>query len=57
MKTLKELRENRKKGISSVVKKKGSKYQAIIDGDVLDTYDSEKEAKTGIQQFLKHYKG
>lgn len=61
MKSFKDLREakvkgKKIKGIMTSVKKKGSKYDAIIDGDRLDTFNSEKDAWTGISQFMKTFK-
>lgn len=35
------------------IKKIGSKYQAVIDGDLLDTYSSEKEAIKMAKEFVK----
>jgi hypothetical protein len=35
------------------IKKKGSKYIAYVDGDELDTFKSEKEAKKGIEDFVE----
>lgn len=35
------------------IKKKGSKYIAYIDGDELDEFKSEKDAKKGIENFVE----
>lgn len=50
---------NKKKigGISVSVSKKGSKYEAQVDGDSLDTFDSEADAWNSIHTFMKNYKG
>jgi len=64
MKAFKEILEgtkifNRKKirGISVSVAKKGSKYEAKVDGDILDTFDSEQDAWEAIGNFMDNYKG
>lgn len=44
-------------GIKVEIKKSGKEYEAIIDGDVLDTYSSEKEAIQMAKEFVKQYKG
>ena len=61
MKSFKELRENKgssvykkKHGKYPVeIKKEGSKFVAYIDGDKLDAYRSEKDAKKGIEMMIK----
>jgi hypothetical protein len=35
------------------IKKEGSKYVAYVDGDKLDEFKSEKEAKKGIEDFVE----
>jgi len=35
------------------IKKEGSKYVAYVDGDKLDDFKSEKEAKKGIEDFVE----
>jgi hypothetical protein len=35
------------------IKKKGSKYVAYVDGDKLDEFKSEKDAKKGIEDFVE----
>ena len=35
------------------IKKEGSKYVAYVDGDKLDEFKSEKEAKKGINDFVE----
>ena len=35
------------------IKKEGSKYVAYVDGDKLDTFRSEKDAKKGIEDFVE----
>jgi len=39
--------------IGAEIRKKGSKYVAYVDGDELDDFKSEKEAKKGIEDFVK----
>lgn len=39
------------------IKKAGSKYKVMIDGDHLDTYSSEKEAEKMAKEFVKQFKG
>lgn len=59
MKTFKNIREGNKKikGIAVSVQKKGSKHVAIIDGDKLDDFSSDKDAWSAIDQFMKNYRG
>lgn len=63
MKTFSSLRENlnekklRSQGVDAMIKKVGSKYQVKIDNEVLDTYNSEKEAMKMAKEFIKQYKG
>jgi hypothetical protein len=35
------------------IKKEGSKYVAYVDGDKLDDFKSEKDAKKGIEDFVE----
>lgn len=35
------------------IKKEGSKYVAYVDGDELDEFKSEEEARQGIEDFVK----
>jgi len=35
------------------IKKEGSKYVAYVDGDKLDEFRSEKDAKKGIEDFVE----
>lgn len=35
------------------IKKEGSKYVAYVDGDKLDEFKSEKDAKKGIEDFVE----
>jgi preprotein translocase subunit YajC len=44
-------------GITVEIKKSGKEFKAIIDGDTLDTYSSEKEAIQMAKEFIKQYKG
>jgi uncharacterized protein YegP (UPF0339 family) len=61
MKSFKEIRKSKgssvykkKHGKYPVeIKKEGSKYVAYIDGDKLDSYRSERDAKKGIDMMLK----
>lgn len=39
--------------VKAEIKKKGSKFVAHIDGEELDTFKSEKEARKGIEDFVK----
>lgn len=59
MKTFKELTEASKKikGVNTSIVRKGRSYVAYIDGDILDQYSSEKEAKAMVAAFMKNYKG
>jgi len=43
--------------VSVKIQKKGNKFVAYVDGDMLDTYSSEKEAKKMATTFIKQYKG
>jgi hypothetical protein len=45
------------KGIAIEIVKVKNKFQAKVDGDVLDTYASEKEAEKMAKEFVKQYKG
>ena len=61
MKSFKDIREGKaqtvykkKHGKYPVeIKKEGSKFVAYIDGDKLDHYRSEKDAKKGIELMIK----
>ena len=61
MKSFAEIRENKgstvykkKHGKYPVeIKKEGNKFVAFIDGDKLDSYRSEKDAKKGIELMIK----
>ena len=44
-------------GVKVMVHKDGSKFVAYIDGDKLDSYKTQEEAKKTITQFLKQFKG
>jgi hypothetical protein len=44
-------------GVKVEVIKSGNKFKAVIDGDVLDTYKSQKEAESMAKQFVAQYKG
>ena len=62
MKTFVQLREQTvfKKKINRIqveVKKQGNKFVAIVDGDKLDSYKTQKEAEKMAQEFVKQYKG
>jgi hypothetical protein len=62
MKTFEQLREqtvyNKKiKNVPVKIEKKGSKFIAYVDGDMLDTYSSQKEAEKMATEFVKQYKG
>lgn len=63
MKKFKQFRESilesNKKTISGVdvkIKKKGSKFETFVDGELLDVYSSEKEAMDMAKEFIKQYK-
>ena len=62
MKSFQQIREKaayskKIKGIKTSVTKKGGKFVAVIDGDVLDKYKTEAEAIKSIDMFMKDYKG
>lgn len=64
MKSFKQLKANleeskkmKVKGISIEIVKAGNKFKAMVDGDLLDTYASEKEAEKMAKEFVKQYKG
>lgn len=68
MKTFKELREAKMppgkqvfgkkiKGVDVMVHKQGNKFVAYVDGDKLDTYNSQKEAEKMAKEFVDQYKG
>ena len=44
------------KGTKVEIEKKGSKFTVLIDGEELDSYNSQKEAETMANQFVKQYK-
>ena len=50
-----ELREKRRGKPKIAIKRKGSKFVAMIDGEELDSYKSEKDAKAAAQRFAKEY--
>ena len=55
-----ELEESKKMKVKSItieIVKVKNKFQAKVDGDVLDTYASEKEAEKMAKEFVKQYKG
>jgi len=71
MKTFKQLRESltllesdgpviwskKINGVSAKIEKVGTKFKVYIDGDDLDTYNTQKEAESMAMQFIKQYKG
>jgi len=64
MKTFKEILEGttkfkgkKIKGVKVSVTYKNEKFEAKVDGDVLDTFDSEQDAWSAIETFMKNYKG
>ena len=54
---LAESKKMKVKGITIEIVKVKNKFQAKVDGDVLDTYASEKEAEKMAKEFVKQYKG
>jgi len=52
-KTVEKMKVGKRKKYTAEIKKKGSKYTAFVDGDELDTFKSEKEAKKGIEDFVE----
>jgi len=42
-----------KDNLKAEIKKKGSKYVAYVDGDELDEFKSEEEARQGVKDFVK----
>lgn len=54
---LEESKKMKVKGITIEIVKVKNKFQAKVDGDVLDTYASEKEAEKMAKEFVKQYKG
>jgi len=52
-----EAKKMKVKGISIEIVKSGNKFKAMVDGDLLDTYASEKEAEKMAKEFVKQYKG
>jgi hypothetical protein len=55
--SLDESKKMKVKGIAIEIVKVENKFQAKVDGDVLDTYASEKEAEKMAKEFVKQYKG
>ena len=54
---LEESKKMKVKGITIEIVKVKNKFQAKVDGDLLDTYASEKEAEKMAKEFVKQYKG
>ena len=54
---LEQSKKMKVKGITIEIVKVKNKFQAKVDGDVLDTYASEKEAEKMAKEFVKQYKG
>lgn len=52
-KTVDKMKVGKGNKLSAEIKKEGSKYVAYVDGDMLDEFKSEKEAKKGIEDFVK----
>jgi len=44
-------------GITIAVEKDKNKFAAIVDGDKLDTYNTQREAEQAATQFVKQFKG
>jgi len=64
MKTFKELNADllieksmKIDGAKVDIKKVGKEFKVEIDGEVLDTYGSEKEGLAMAKEFIKQYKG
>ena len=55
--SLEEAKKMKVKGVTIEIVKVKNKFQAKVDGDVLDTYASEKEAEKMAKEFVKQYKG
>ena len=55
--SLEEAKKMKVKGITIEIVKVKNKFQAKVDGDVLDTYAAEKEAEKMAKEFVKQYKG
>lgn len=55
--SLEEAKKMKVKGITIEIVKVKNKFQAKVDGDILDTYASEKEAEKMAKEFVKQYKG
>lgn len=55
--SLEEAKKMKVKGITIEIVKVKNKFQAKVDGDLLDTYASEKEAEKMAKEFVKQYKG
>jgi len=52
-KTVDKMKVGKGNKFSAEIKKEGSKYVAYVDGDKLDDFKSEKEAKKGIEDFVE----
>jgi len=52
-KTVAKMKVGKGNKYSAEVKKEGSKFVAYVDGDKLDDFKSEKDAKKGIEDFVK----
>ncbi|HJO28746.1 MAG TPA: hypothetical protein QF708_05030 [Candidatus Poseidoniia archaeon] len=53
-KVVKELsRLGKKKNVDAVISKKGSSFNLYVDGQMLDTFKSEKDAEKGLKEFIK----
>lgn len=55
--SIKEDKKVKISGITVEIKNTKKGFQTVIDGDVLDTYSSEKEAMKMAKEFIKQYKG
>ena len=55
--SLEEAKKMKVKGVTIEIVKVKNKFQAKVDGDLLDTYASEKEAEKMAKEFVKQYKG
>jgi len=45
------------KGVKVDIHKHNGQFEVKIDGDILDTYKSQKEAEMMAKQFVDQYKG
>jgi hypothetical protein len=52
-KTVKQLTVGKSKNITASIIKNKNKYDAIVDGDKLDTYTSVQEAEKAINDIIK----